>query len=269
MIPVGESRASKRGWSFDLKARKEARLAKSRPPVVDLEPQPSAVRKTPSKSKPPVVDLDTPPKVGKNSEKSKATSKQPIAEAKKKEFVYKSPERPNFIPEIRSPRALPFRINDPGIWRLTFETFHQGRERIEVNAAHMLLTTGKLFMEEVFANGFVTLFVDKNNPDTLTMCSPCGQVQIFKAFDHGLLFPTEIQTLLFRSPDIKKLALFKTDIDTFIVANRVPRIDLVEVHPIIKKNLVEIGSGVLNFLKTDLGETCEFEEADLNKDEHV
>ena len=133
----------------------------------------------------------------------------------------------------------------------------------------MLLTTGKLFMEEVFANGFVTLFVDKNNPDTLTMCSPCGQVQIFKAFDHGLLFPTEIQTLLFRSPDIKKLALFKTDIDTFIVANRVPRIDLVKVHPIIKKNLVEIGSGVLNFLKTDLGETCEFEEADLNKDKHV
>ena len=44
---------------------------------------------------------------------------------------------------------------------------------------------------------------------------------------------------------------------------------MVEVHPIIKKNLVEIGSGVLNYLKTDLGKTCEFMEADLNKDEHV
>ena len=97
LIPVGESRTSKRGWSFDLKARKEARTAKSGPPVFNLEPQPSAICKTPSKSRPPIVDLDTPPKAGKSSEKSKATLKQPTAEMKKKEFVYKSPERPNFI----------------------------------------------------------------------------------------------------------------------------------------------------------------------------
>ena len=223
---------------------------KSKPILVDLEPdsQPSVARKAPKKSK--------------------KFPKRPSA-AVRKEPVYTSPELPNFIPEIKVPKALPVRVNDPEVWRMTYYTPDEGKDRIEVNAAHMSLTPGKAFLKDVHENGFVTLYIDKNNMDTLTMCSPYGNVEIFKAVGHGITFPREIEELLFRSSDVKKLTLFKAEIDAFIVANAMEPIDVIETHPIIKKNLVEIKSKVLNSLRIGLGETCEFKEADLNKDEHV
>ena len=91
LVPVGENQGLTR---FYLPFKKRPNKSKSKPipPVVDLEPQPSVVRKV--------------------SKKSKTMLKQPSAEVRK-EFVYTSPEQPNFIPEIKSPKALPVRVNDP------------------------------------------------------------------------------------------------------------------------------------------------------------
>jgi hypothetical protein len=67
-----------------------------------------------------------------------------------------------------------------------------------------------------------------------------GHIQIFQAIGHGITFPKEIEDLLFRSPDVKKLTMFKADIDSFSLANRVDPIEVTEVHPVIKKNIPEI-----------------------------
>ena len=244
LVPVGENRGS---TSFHLPFRKGQNKPKPIP-LIDLEPQPSVARKV--------------------AKKSKTIPKQPSA-AVRKNFVYTSPERPRFIPEIKTPKALPVRVNDPSAWRMTYYTPSEGRDRIEVNAAHMTLTSGKEFLEDVKENGFVTLYIDKNNMDTLTMCSPSGHVQIFKAVGPGISLPPEIKELLFQSPDIKKLSLFKAEVNAFAVANGMELIDVVEAHPILKKNLLEIKSKVLYSLRIGLGDTFEFKEADLNKDEHV
>ena len=94
LTPVGESRALK--WNFNkTKTWKEPFKSKSRQPFVDPDSQPSVDNKT--------------------SRKPKAALKQPTAGVREKEFIYRSPERPNFIPETIVLRALPFTINNPEI----------------------------------------------------------------------------------------------------------------------------------------------------------
>ena len=194
--------------------------------------------------------------------------KQPTAE--KKAFVYKSPERPAFIPPPKLAKRLPKRINDQHVWRSMFITPEDNRDRIGVNSAHMMLSHCKLFLEDVYAFGFMVLHTaDRANLDVLTICSPSGHVQIFQAGENGLQFPTEIQSLLFKDKDVQKLAMYKSDITEFVESNSTPPINVVELSPVLKKNIVEANNGILNFLKFELGSETRYRKVDLSNDNHV
>jgi hypothetical protein len=69
-----------------------------------------------------------------------------------KEFAvrktYKSPERPAFIPETKTPIRLPTRENDLLVWRPLFQT--HGTDRIQVNPVHLSLTAGKEWLSDVY-----------------------------------------------------------------------------------------------------------------------
>ena len=142
-------------------------------------------------------------------------------------------------------------------------------QRIQVNPAHMMLDRGKRFLEDVDNFGFVALYVDPNNLDVISLCSPSGHIQIFQAIEHGILFPTEIEDVLFKSDHIKKVALSTADVDAFKVANGMSRLDVIEIDSVIRRNIPEVENDILGFLTQGLGETCSFEKVDLIASSHV
>ena len=151
-----------------------------------------------------------------------------------------------------------------------FFTPEDSKERIGVNSAHMMLSHSKLFLEDVHAFGFMTLNIaDRANLETLNLCSPSGHVQIFKADEVGLKFPLEIQNLLFKNTDVKKLSMYKSDIEAFEQANSTPRIEVIELHPVLKKNIIEANNGILNYLKFELGTETRYRKFDLTNEHHI
>ena len=151
-----------------------------------------------------------------------------------------------------------------------FFTPEDSKERIGVNSAHMMLSSGKLFLEDVHAFGFMVLYTaDRANLDVLNLCSPSGHVQIFQAGETELVLPQEIQNLLFKNTDVKKLTMYKSDIVEFEQANGTPRIEVIELHPVLKKNIIEASNGILNFLKFELGSETRYRKVDLSNLNHV
>jgi len=141
--------------------------------------------------------------------------------------------------------------------------------RIQVNPAHMMLIPGKQFLEDVYIFGFVALYVDRKNLEVLNLCSPSGHVLIFHVAEHGILLPKELETLLFGSPDVKKIALNKADINNFRLANGIGNIDFIDIGSVIEKNIPEIDNGILNFLTADLGETFSFDKFNPTEMAHL
>ena len=229
--------------------------------------KPSTPRKVTPKSKQPSAELENRPSVDKK--KTEPTPKQPKAKVREKETVYTSPERPAFIPPLVNPRRLPVVLNDLEHLKRILSTDAQPMQRIQVNPAHMYLDSGKLFMEDTYTYGFMVLHVDKNDLSVLTLCSPSGHVLIFQATENGLMIPTEVEILLFKADEVRKIALYRPDIDSFKSANGFGNIDLIEVHSVIEKNIPEIDSGILNFLTPDLGETFSFDKFDRTEIAHV
>jgi len=188
-----------------------------------------------------------------------------------KEFTvrktYKSPERPAFIPETKTPIRLPTRENDLLVWRPLFQT--HGTDRIQVNPVHLSLTAGKEWLADVFNFGFVTLhaFIKDN---VLIICSPSGHVIVFTKTGSVLMIPPEIREILFKNPDIRKVTLVKDAINSFCENNGMEKVPLTDFYVIAKKNVPEITYGTFNFFKIQLGK--DFLTKGLftpNEDEHV
>ena len=167
-----------------------------------------------------------------------------------KGIPYKSPERPEFIPEITAPIKLPRRDNNIEVWKPLYQT--NGKERIQTNPMHMSLDAGKEWLADVYNFGFVTIHViSKDN--VLTLCSPSGHVLIFTKTGPELLLPLEIRDILYKIKDVKKVAIYNEVVEKFLTSNGMGRLALVDLHPIAKKYVSEISYGVHNFFKQHLG----------------
>ena len=188
-----------------------------------------------------------------------------------KEFAvrktYKSPERPAFIPETKTPIRLPTRENDLLVWRPLFQT--HGTDRIQVNPVHLSLTAGKEWLSDVYNFGFVSLhaFIKDN---VLIICSPSGHILVFSKIGSVLMLPPEIREILFKNPDIRKVTLIKEGIDSFCEANGMEKVHLTNLYDIAKKNVPEITYGTFNFFKIQLGKDFLTKGSfNPNADEHV
>ena len=63
--------------------------------------------------------------------------------------------------------------------------------------------------------------------------------------------------------------MYKTDIIEFEQTNGTPHIKVIELHPVLKKNIVEANNGILNFLKFELGTETRYCKVDLSNLNHV
>ena len=203
---------------------------------------------------------------------------QPIADNRptvdtrpRREFVYKSPERPSYIPPATPPKRLPMRTNCPDHFRTFFLTDAKGLSRIGIHSTQRIFGSIRHFLIDVKAFGFVVLYIDplKAPIDTLTLCSPSGHVHLVQKGEKGLLLPKEFYDLLFQNTDIKKVSLYSREIVQFQALLELPAINVIEIHPVIRKNLLEINNGVLNFLKYNLGPDVPSGRIDILNDDHV
>ena len=167
-----------------------------------------------------------------------------------KGIPYKSPERPEFIPETTAPIKLPRRDNNIEVWKPLYQT--NGKERIQTNPVHMSLEAGKEWLADVYNFGFVALHViSKEN--VLTLCSPSGHVLIFTQTGPELQLPLEVRDILYKIKDVKKVAIYNEVIEKFLTSNGMDPLTLVDLHPLAKKNIAEISFGIHNFFKQQLG----------------
>ena len=103
----------------------------------------------------------------------------------------------------------------------------------------------------------------------MTLCSPSGHVHIVQQGDKGVLLPIEFHDLWFKDTIIHKVALFSREIGLFHALYELPKINVVKIYPVIKKNLQEIKGGVINFLKYNLGPDVHSNRIDILNDDHV
>jgi hypothetical protein len=147
---------------------------------------------------------------------------------------------------------MPFRRQDPEYWRHHFVTHPHNVDRINVNSVNMLLSSAKEWTEDVNNFGFVVIFTERHRPETLTLCSPSGHIQIFHKVGPTVYLPQEVQDILFGDDHIKKVVMYKEESQAYAEAHGMPTIKIVELRPLIKKNVVE-ASGATVFLKSQLG----------------
>jgi hypothetical protein len=141
-------------------------------------------------------------------------------------------------------------------------------ERIQINPMHMSLDAGKEFLTDVHNFGFVSLHV---KDDAFVISSPSGHVLIFTKTGPAFQFPPEVRDILFQITDVRKVTLFRDSLKKFLDNNGMDRIsNLVDLHPIAKRNVEEIAFGTLNYFKSQLGKDfLPRGPFDLNADEHV
>ena len=116
----------------------------------------------------------------------------------------------------------------------------------------MSLTAGKEWLADVYNFGFLALDVNSRS-NVLSLCSPSGHVLIFTKVGPGLQLPLEVRDILNKITDVKKVALFKDQVDTLFDNNSMTRIPIVNLHPTAKKQVEEISFGTQNFFKQQLG----------------
>ena len=225
-------------------------------PFVDTRP--SGQNQLPVEIRPSVEvrpSVENQPSVGNNSRRE----------------VSRSPERPSYIPPVLPPRRLPIQTNSPDYLRTFFLTNVEGLERIGIHSNQRIIGSIKHFMIDVRAYGYVVLYTDplKSPIDTLTLCSPSGHVHIVQKGEKGVLLPKEINDLLFKDTVILKVALFSREIKLFQTLFGWFEINVVELYPVIKKNLREINIGVIDFLKYNLGPDVHSDRIDIQNDDHV
>ena len=161
--------------------------------------------------------------------------------------------------------------NSPDYIRTLFLTNVEGLSRIGIHSTQRVFGSIRHFLIDVKAFGLVVLYINplKAPIDTLTLCSPSGHVHIVQRGVKGLLLPKEFHDLLFENSDIKKVSLYLREIDQFQTILGLPKINVIEIHPVIRKNLLEINNGVVNFLKYNLGPDVHSVRIDILNDDHV
>ena len=83
---------------------------------------------------------------------------------------------------------------------------------------------------------FFILDVNSKN-NVLTLCSPSRHVLVFTEIGPALQLPLEVQDILYKITDVKKVALFKDIVDKLFDNNGMDRISIVDLHPVAKKNV--------------------------------
>ena len=186
-------------------------------------------------------------------------------------FVYRPPELPHYIPPPLAPRRLPLRTNCHEILRPLFLTNKEGLDRIGIHSGFRIFGTIRHFMIDVRAFGFMVLYTDpkRRRPNTLVLCSPSGHVHIVQEHNRMLSTPSMINDLLYKDDAIKKISLYKDDTEAFLRTYGMPNINVIEIRPVIRKNLREIRGGVMRFLKYDLGPDIPFEWTNVTNDDHL
>ena len=186
-------------------------------------------------------------------------------------FVPRSPELPNYIPPFRVPRRLPLRTNSHSYFRTLFLTDRVGLDRIGIHAGTKVFGSLRHFFVDVKAFGFMVAYTDpkRRRPFTLVLCSPSGHVQIVQEHNGRMIIPRMIHDLVYDDDAIKTVSLYKDEIEIFFQRYKLPKPEVIEIRPVIRKNLREINNGVMRFLKYDLGPDVQSDVTDITNDDHV